>query len=230
MAQKKTPETPTSRSGPDRLDPGAGAPQTPGQAAMGGGSSPQISDPAFDVLRKKVLYSPDDPNMAVQNVMADMGIPGYNPIARQTIMPAAEGLGGAFALQQAQNPAQNGTQDVAEMFRQFLQQAIGGQNGGIYGALGSASQTLQSPGLAGSLRDAFDLNRTGSGSQNPFLGALLPLLSDPSALLGLQQSLSTGLMGRNLAQGQTALGQLGAVKGYRQMGPEGDFLNSLFGS
>lgn len=221
------PQRPTSsNTDPGGVVPGGGTGQPTPTYTPGGTLNPNTSVEA----RNKILYNLANPEQAMSNVLADMGIPLYDPVVRAGIMPAAGGLGTAFKLQQAMNPGVGSMSNAPMDFASFIQNALrGGSGGGLNSVLQNAFSTLSRPGFANTLRSAFDMQDRGQAVTNPYLGDLLNLLYDPNALMGAESSLLSPMIGDDLTKSLGALQGLGTQRALRNWQIPNDFMKVLLG-
>jgi len=221
------PPTPAPPGGTTPVPPNQPAP--PGQTSPPGPGGGPTNPDEFERWRQQVLYSLQDPEFALQNALTDRGIPMYNPIVQRSVLPTARGLGSAFQIHNATRTDAGPTDNVAENFRNFLSSVLGGQNGGIQGTVRSALNTLGSSDFANKLRETFSLNQAGGQQTNPYMASLMPLLSDPEALIGTRANLALPMLGRGLSGAMAEADQFRAASGYRRMGPTDDFMKYLLG-
>jgi hypothetical protein len=215
---------PVTRTGPSQLSA-----YNPGMADTNPVTStpnitPGMDAGEFEKARQSILYNLQNPEFALSNALQAKGLSLYNPIIRRGILPSAQGLGNAFAVQGALGNNGAGT-DVAGGFSNFLQQALSGAGGGIRGVTQGALGNLGK--LGESLWSAANAQNAGQVPTNPFLGALLSTLYDPQALTGLQTSLALPNLGPSLTSGLQELLGLKSNLAWQQIQPTENFYKYL---
>lgn len=184
------------------------------------------------------IYGPANAEEAMYNQLADQGVASWDPLVQEAYIPAARGLANAFTMQQAMGGTQGGQGLPGTDFRNFLGGLLSGQGGGIYGALQQAMGQLGggAQGGGGSLVDMLKsgatMESTGQTIQNPYLASLLPMLSDPSALLSFQQSLAAPVFGGDMARALANSGAIGSLRNRRaasqgNLSPGWDYITQL---
>jgi hypothetical protein len=144
----------------------------PGANVNTAGLQGQTPDPEF--MRGNLLFSPDNPVAALNNVLRGMNINPFNagnPFV-QFIQRAAPGLAAAYYMQNALQPGVTG-ETVANNpmgFQQFLQGSIGGGN--VFSGL--AGQASRIPDIINAIRGIGE--GTDVTQVNPFLHALNQML------------------------------------------------------
>jgi hypothetical protein len=178
------------------------------------------------------IYSPQNAEEAMYNQHADQGVASWDPLVQEAYIPAARGLANAFTMQQAGQGINGGQGLPGTDFRNYLGGLLSGQGGGIYGALQQAMQSLGGGSLVDMLKSGARMDPTGRTIHNPYLASLLPMLSDPSALLSFQQSLASPVYGNQLAGAQAQAGAIGSLRNRRaastgNLAPGWDYITQL---
>lgn len=184
------------------------------------------------------IYSPQNAEEAMYNTLADQGVASWDPLVQEAYLPAARGLSNAFTMQQAGQGLNGGQGLPGTDFRNFLGGLLSGQGGGIYGALQQAMQALQGAPMSGGgslvdlLKGGATMDPTGRTIHNPYLASLMPMLSDPGALLAFQQSLASPVYGNQLAGAQAQAGAIGSLRNRRaastgNLAPGWDYITQL---
>jgi hypothetical protein len=210
--------TPGTYNGTAMADPNT---NSAGQATS---LSPGMDPNEFEKARQSILYNLQNPEFALSNVLQNKGLSLYNPIIRQGILPAAQGLANAYTVKSAMGNAGPGT-DVAGGLSSFISDALNGGGGGIRGVTSSALGSLGS--LGSTLWNAANATSAGAVPTNPFIGALLSTLYDPQALTGLQTSLALPNLGSALTSGLQELLGLKSNQAWRGIQPNQSFYNYL---
>ena len=208
----------------------SGMPQTTAQTSPNPATTtptitPGMDPNEFEKARQSILYNLQNPEFALTNALQSKGLSIYNPIIRRGILPAAQGLGTAYTVQQAQNPNAGPGTDVAGGFQNFINSALSGAAGGIRGVTGSAMSQLGN--LGSTLWNAANAQNAGSVPTNPFIGALLSSLYDPQALIGMETSLAMPNLGGPLTSGLQELLGLKANQAWNQIQPTENFYKYL---
>jgi hypothetical protein len=211
--------------------------------------------PIADYLRGLDLYNPENPMVAVENVIQDMGMGrGFGNPMVSFIKKMAQGLALSYIAQNAQTPGVTGESmaNAPYAFRDYLTNAIGGGAGGAGMAARGMGQGMsamlhtasQLPALVETVR-ALNADKSGNiTTVNPFTEMLATLLGantgqgtasflsnllGPAMPRGLGDAYESGLNYRT-RQGQRALYGLGP-NGPIQGAPmaEGDIWTQLLG-
>ena len=209
-----------SEGGGARTIPSTARPSGAGSVSAGGYND-DYSEQAGNAM-----YDPVDPRQALMQVMLDSGMNLGGPLS-QRMLSQAPALQAAFQLQGAQDPGVTDASNISDLFKQFLIQAIQG------GTIGQTAQqglsTLHDPNFQQSMLQA---GNTGSGSGNPLMDALLPMLADPGILSRIRQSLAAPGLGGMGVEGIRRGDELRAAQGLRQgrdSGQEIDWFKALLG-
>lgn len=203
-----------------------------GQASVNS-NFPGGTVPNADVGRGLLLYNPDNPLTALNNVLQDIGadMSSGNPMV-QILQRAAPGLAAAFYMQNALTPGLGADAQTNNpmAFSQYLKNAI--SSGTTFS--GMASMAAQLPTLISAIRTAMNQGTT-VDQMNPFLYTMDRILGNNfgEGTTDILASLLGPAMPRSLAQGyQTGLGRAlsRAQRSYDFNNPTGDNIwNYLLG-
>lgn len=217
-------------------DPVAGPPTAraaaiipvPGQQAEQQFNGP--TTPAAAATRTALLYSPDNPSVAMLNVLADLGYSWTNPLVQKTLIPKAEGLAQAYKIEAALTPGYmaNGG-DIPSDYQAWLKKVI--SSGQVNQVMSHAYQRL--PEVAQLYRDNAGRQGTGGKTLNPAAAALIDQLGGPQAtsegLSRVRSPLVGALYGQQAARGSDMLAQVAEQRAVRNGSGGEDLFKLLWG-
>lgn len=166
---------------------------------------PSVSESPANLqdARDELLYSPWNPERAMQNVLRDLGL-DRGPLASMFYEPRAKGLAMTFFLKQALDPTASyvsaGTDYKNYLYSAVSNGSLGNELQDGYALIGGGQNQGRS-----ALIDLLTRVRAGETATNPYRRDLYPILSNVEGVGEVVYVLLRPTMGESLARGGQSL-------------------------